>query len=292
MPCATRNIAKAMIVIEAVSEMRRWGELQRRQNRRIVLVPTMGFLHDAHLSLVRDAKQRGDRVVVSIFVNPTQFVPGEDYESYPRDFARDRRLLENHAVDVLFHPSVEEIYPEGFATRVDVTDLSTRLCGAFRPGHFAGVATVVMKLFNIVGPQVAIFGRKDYQQLQIIRRLVEDLNLDIDIVGHSTVREPDGVAMSSRNAYLTPRERRAARCLFRSLRRAEKLVSRGERDAKTLVTAVEAVIAAEPLATMEYVSLCDPTSLHAVDRLDRAAVLAIAVRIGRARLIDNTMIRP
>ncbi|MGB7946706.1 MAG: pantoate--beta-alanine ligase, partial [Candidatus Binatia bacterium] len=181
-----------MEIIEHVEAMRLWSETQRRDRRRIVLVPTMGFLHEAHLRLVRDAKQRGDRIVVSIFVNPTQFSPNEDFTVYPRDFERDRRLLERENVDVLFHPSTEEIYPAGYQTYLEVDRLSRFLCGGHRPGHFRGVATVVAKLFNIVRPHVAIFGEKDYQQLQLIKRMVEDFNFDVDIVGHPIVREADG----------------------------------------------------------------------------------------------------
>src|SRR5215475_13377304 len=217
-----------MEIIEHIQEMQRWSEFQRYRGERIVLVPTMGFLHDAHLSLVRDGKKRGDRLIVSIFVNPAQFSPKEDFAAYPRDFERDRALLENEHVDVLFHPSVREIYPDGYQTHVDVSKLGVFLCGAHRPGHFQGVATVVTKLFNIVRPHVAIFGEKDYQQLQLVRRLVRDLNFEIEIVGHPIVREADGLAMSSRNIYLGPEERQAALCLSRSLGRAACVVKKGE----------------------------------------------------------------
>ena len=281
-----------MQIIERVLDMQRWSETERRQGRRIALVPTMGALHEGHLSLVRDAKGRGDRVVVSLFVNPTQFAPQEDFAGYPRDFERDRRLLGAEGAHVLFHPAVKEMYPEGFAAGIEICDLSEPLCGAFRPGHFGGVATVVAKLFNIVRPHVGIFGCKDYQQLQIIRRLVRDLNFDVEIIGHPTVRETDGLAMSSRNAYLNPEERKAARCLYRSLRRAEELVQQGERSAAVIVDAARAKIAREPLARIEYLSLCDPESLREIDKLAEAALLALAVRIGKARLIDNIILKP
>jgi len=281
-----------MIVFERIQEMRRWSEAERREGRRIVLVPTMGFLHQGHLSLVRDAKRRGDRVVVSLFVNPTQFGPQEDFAAYPRNFERDRRLLDKECVHIMFHPSVEEIYPEGYQTHVEVEQLSVPLCGAFRPGHFGGVVTVVTKLFNIVRPHVAIFGCKDYQQLQVIRRMVRDLNFDMEVVGHPTVREADGVAMSSRNAYLSPSEREAALCLNRSLRCAEEMVRQGERRADAIVGAVRAQIAREPLAQVDYVSLCDAESLRDIDKVQEAAVLALAVRVGKARLIDNVMLKP
>ena len=272
--------------------MRDWSEAERRQGRRIALVPTMGFLHEGHLSLVRDAKARADRVVVSIFVNPKQFGPQEDFVSYPRDFDRDRKLLDEENVDILFHPKAEEIYPDGYETHVDVGKLSAFLCGVSRPGHFRGVATVVAKLFNIVRPDIAIFGCKDYQQLQIIRRMVRDLNFDTEIVGHPTVREPDGLAMSSRNAYLSSAERSAALCLSRSLRKAQELVENGERSAATLLETVGREIAREPLARLDYVSFSDPETLVGIEKLNDSALLALAVRIGHTRLIDNVILKP
>lgn len=279
-----------MQIIESISAMRRWSEAERRRDRRIALVPTMGFLHEGHLCLVRDAEKRGDRVVVSIFVNPTQFGPGEDFAAYPRDLARDAGLLEIEGVDILFHPSVEEMYPGGAQTRVEVEKLSLPLCGGLRPGHFRGVATAVAKLFNIIQPHVAIFGEKDYQQLQVIRRMVRDLSMDVEIVGHPTVREADGLAMSSRNAYLTPEERRAAVCLSRSLCKAERLLRRGETSAQALIGRVAAELAKEPLAKVEYVKLCDPETLEEIEHIDDAALLALAVRFGKARLIDNRVL--
>ena len=276
-----------MRIIEDIAAMREWSEAERRAGRRIAFVPTMGFLHRGHLCLVRDAKARGDRLVVSIFVNPTQFGPGEDFSGYPRDFERDCALLESEGVDALFHPSVEEMYPRGGQTRVDVEPLSLSLCGASRPGHFRGVATVVTKLFNIVLPHLAVFGEKDYQQLQVIRRLVRDLSLGVEIVGHPIVREADGLAMSSRNAYLSEAERLAAVCLSRALCKAERLFKRGELSARALVRNALAEIEKEPLASVEYVRLCDAETLDEIAVIDDAAVLALAVRIGRARLIDN-----
>jgi pantoate--beta-alanine ligase len=281
-----------MQIIEHIQEMQRWSEIQRHRGERIVFVPTMGFLHDAHLSLVRNGKKRGDRVVVSIFVNPAQFSPNEDFAAYPRDFERDRGLLEREHADVLFHPSVREIYPEGYQTHVDVDNLSALLCGAHRPGHFQGVATVVAKLFNIVRPHVAIFGEKDYQQLQLVRRLVRDLNFAIEIVGHPIVREADGLAMSSRNIYLSPEERQAALCLFRSLRRAACMVQRGETRGRVITEAVRGGIEKEPLARVEYVTLCDSATLEPVEEIQESALLALAVRIGETRLIDNQILKP
>ena len=279
-----------MQVIETIAEMQRWSETQRCQGRRIALVPTMGFLHEGHLSLVRYARDRGDQLVVSVFVNPTQFAPQEDFGAYPRDFERDRKLLEKEAVAVLFFPAVEEMYPRGFQTRVEVSRLSQFLCGAHRQGHFQGVATVVTKLFNAVRPHVAVFGEKDYQQLQVIRTLVRDLNLGIEITGHTIIREADGLAMSSRNAYLSAEERKAALCLFRLLNRAAAMVREGETGGRQITEAVKVEIAREPLARLEYVILCDAVDLTEVDQVGERALLALAVRIGKTRLIDNRIL--
>jgi pantoate--beta-alanine ligase len=279
-----------MQIIEKIAEMQRWSETQRCQDRRIAFVPTMGFLHEGHLSLVRYARNRGDRVVVSVFVNPTQFAPQEDFAAYPRDFDRDRKLLEREDVAILFFPAVQEMYPQGFQTRVEVSQLSQFLCGAHRQGHFQGVATVVTKLFNAVRPHVAIFGEKDYQQLQVIRRLARDLNFDIEIAGHPIVREADGLARSSRNAYLSADERKAALCLFRSLNRAASMVQEGETGAREITEAVRVEIAREPLALLEYVKLCDTINLTEVDHVRDRALLALAVRIGKTRLIDNIIL--
>lgn len=270
--------------------MRSWSDAERRQGRKIAFVPTMGFLHEGHLALVRDGKKRGDRLVVSIFVNPSQFAPQEDLAAYPRDFERDRGLLQQEGVDVVFYPTVAEMYPRGDQTRVQVEELSGRLCGAFRPGHFQGVATVVAKLFNIVQPNTAIFGCKDYQQLQVVRRMARDMSYAVEIIGHPTVREPDGLAMSSRNAYLNSAERRAALCLSHSLRQARCLVNRGERRASVILDRVRREVATEPLGRLEYASLTDPETLVEIEELRESAVLALAVWIGRARLIDNTML--
>jgi pantoate--beta-alanine ligase len=277
-------------IIEAINAMRAWSEAERRAGRRIAFVPTMGFLHEGHLALVRDARARAKRVVVSIFVNPIQFAPSEDYSSYPRDFERDRQRLECEAVDVLFHPAAAAMYPPDAQTRVAVEQLSQPLCGALRPEHFSGVATVVTKLFNIVLPHVAIFGQKDYQQLQVVRRLVRDLSLSVEIVGHPTVREADGLAMSSRNAYLTSVERLAAAIVPRALCQAERLFRRGERAAQPIVQRALAELQQEPLATVEYVQLCDLETLQPIERVAAGALLAVAVRIGKARLIDNRVL--
>lgn len=268
----------------AVREFKSAGEA-------VGFVPTMGFLHDGHLSLVRASRAGADRTVVSIFVNPTQFGPGEDLGRYPRDFDRDRAMLEREGVDVLFHPSPEEIYPAGFKTTVEVGDLQDRLCGRSRPGHFRGVCTVVLKLFQIVRPDVAFFGQKDAQQAVIIRRMVRDMDLDVDLILMPTVREPDGLAMSSRNSYLSAEERRAALVLFQGLELARARCEAGEKDAVKITDAVRALIGREPLARIEYVEVVDPEELGPVGRIEGEALVALAVFIGKTRLIDNTVIR-
>ena len=278
--------------VDSIREMWDWSEEQRLQKKRIALVPTLGFLHEGHLELVREGRRRGDLLVVSIFVNPTQFAPNEDFNTYPRDFERDRKILAGEDVDILFHPSESEMYPDGYQTNVEVDQLSRFLCGAERPGHFRGVATVLVKLFNIVRPHVAVFGLKDYQQFLVVRRMVEDLNLDVEVVGIPTVREQDGLAISSRNHYLSEQERTAALCLRRALGRAEALVQQGERDAKGIIREVTAEIANEPLARVEYVQLCDPENLEAIETIQDKALLALSVRIGKARLIDHSILRP
>jgi pantoate--beta-alanine ligase len=253
-------------------------------------VPTMGYLHEGHLSLVRRARAENDRVAVSIFVNPTQFGPHEDYARYPRDLERDLRLLEPLGVDLVFVPSVEEMYPPGFQTWVIVEEVSRPLEGASRPGHFRGVATVVAKLFNILQPDRAYFGQKDAQQTVVIRRMVQDLNIPVEIVICPTVREPDGLAMSSRNTYLNPEERRAATALFRALQAAKARYEAGERDAERLREAMREVIRAEPLARIDYVSVAHPETLQELERVEGPALLSLAVYIGTTRLIDNLML--
>lgn len=280
----------ALPSIRDVREMQAWSGRARREGKRIVLVPTMGFLHDGHMSLVREAGKHGDCRVVSIFANPTQFAPSEDFDSYPRDLERDVRLLAEERVDLLFNPSADDMYPRGYQSYVDVEEVSRPLCGAHRPGHFRGVATVVLKLFNIVRPHVALFGLKDYQQLRVIRRMAEDLNVDVDIVECPTVREPDGVAMSSRNRYLGPAEREAAQCLQSALGKAEALVRGGETAARRIREAVAAEIARQPLARLEYADLCDPGELHPVEEINGPTLLALCAWVGEARLIDNRIL--
>jgi len=280
-----------MQVIEEIAAMRAWGRDVRARGRRIGLVPTMGYLHAGHLSLVGLARARADVVVASIFVNPTQFGPSEDLAAYPRDIEHDMAMLDAAGVDVLFMPTADAMYPAGHQTAVTVSEVTRGLCGAARPVHFRGVATIVTKLFNIVTPDVAVFGRKDMQQLVTIRRLVADLDYAVEVVGAPIVREPDGLAMSSRNAYLSAAERSAASCLSQALAVARNLVDAGESNAGNVLEAVRAHIAAEPLATLDYATLVHPDTLVEVEVLDGPTLLALAVQIGRARLIDNEVLR-
>ena len=253
----------------------------------IGLVPTMGSLHEGHESLMDAARAASDRVVVSVFVNPIQFGPGEDYEAYPRDLERDARICERHGVDVVFHPEVDDMYAPAHNTFVVMETLTDSLCGASRPGHFRGVCTVVSKLFNIVTPDKAFFGQKDAQQLAIIRRMVRDMSYGIEIVGCPIVREADGLAKSSRNTYLSAEERTAALVLSKAVFLGEKLVREGETDADKIVSAMKACIEAEKLAKIDYVSAVDAVTMESVHRIDRPVLVAMAVYIGKTRLIDN-----
>ena len=256
------------------------------------LVPTMGYLHEGHLALVAAARAANDVVAVSIFVNPAQFGPNEDFSRYPRDEARDLALLDAAGADWVFLPSAAEVYPPGYQTYIEVRDVTTRLEGAVRPGHFAGVATVVAKLFNLVQPTQAYFGQKDAQQVVVLRRMVRDLNFPLELVVRPTEREPDGLARSSRNVYLTPEERQAALCLSRALRAAQDQWQAGVRDGDTLRAAMQAVLAAEPLARPDYVSVADPDTLEELQAIgpDQGALASLAVRIGKTRLIDNVLL--
>jgi len=279
-------------ILRTPAAMRARAEDLRRDGRRIAVVPTMGALHDGHLSLLREARGRADIVIVTIFVNPTQFGPNEDLARYPRDEAGDLAKARTCGVDLAFCPDAAAMYPAGAQTFIEVRELQKPLCGASRPGHFAGVATVVAKLFHATLPHVAVFGQKDYQQLAIIRRMVRDLDFDIEIVGAPIVREPDGLALSSRNAYLSPDERRGALALSRGLAAAEAAVHAGERSAAALVAAARAPIEAEPLARIDYVELRDAAELVPLERLERPGVLAMAVFYGKTRLIDNRVLAP
>ena len=278
--------------ITDVRTMQEWADAAHVRGRRIAFVPTMGYLHAGHLSLVKEAQRRADLTVVSIFVNPLQFSANEDLDRYPRDIERDTALLSAAGTDVLFLPDVASMYPEGFQTAVTVDRVTRGLCGAARPGHFRGVTTVVAKLFLMVKPHVAVFGCKDFQQLVATRRMATDLNFDIEIVGAPIVREADGVAMSSRNAYLSSEQRVAARCLSAALGAARAQAQAGGSDGLRIVAAARRVIADQPLAQLEYAALVDPETLEPLSTLTAPALLAVAVCIGKTRLIDNCILSP
>ncbi|MEX2255722.1 MAG: pantoate--beta-alanine ligase [Acidimicrobiia bacterium] len=279
-----------MRTVTTISEVRAACDEVRRADTIVGFVPTMGAFHAGHRSLMSTARRECGFVVVSLFVNPTQFGPNEDLAAYPRDVDRDAAAAAAEGVDLLFCPSVEEMYPEPGRTTVHVDGLTDRLCGARRPGHFDGVTTVVSKLFSIVGPCTAFFGRKDAQQLAVVRRMTRDLDLPVELVGCPLVREPDGVAMSSRNAYLTEGQRTAARVLSRSLRAGADLVVQGERTAVVVRDAIVGVIATEPLVELDYAEIVDAASLEPRDRLAGEVLIAVAANVGRARLIDNCTI--
>lgn len=260
--------------------------------RTIVLVPTMGFFHEGHLSLIRKGRKLADELVVSIFVNPIQFSPNEDYDRYPRDFGRDFELAEKEKVDVVFSPTKDELYPEGFETNVTLAQLSRFLCGKTRPNHFTGVATVISKLFNIIQPHAAIFGRKDYQQFLLIRRMVKDLSYDVDVVDAPTVREPDGLAMSSRNNYLDPAHRKAASSLYQSLEKAATDAKAGAQDADIIISNATERITVYPEITIEYIAVCHPNTLEEIKTVNGPALMALAATVGKTRLIDNITLTP
>jgi pantoate--beta-alanine ligase len=276
-----------MTIVKTIAGMMALARRWRREGKRIGFVPTMGYLHEGHLSLVRASTDRADVTVVSIFVNPTQFGPNEDFKKYPRDLEKDAAFLTAAGVDVLFYPEAAEIYPPGYRTFVEVEGLQDRLCGRSRPGHFRGVATIVLKLFDIVAPDLAFFGAKDAQQVLIIRRMAADLDLDVEIATCPIVREPDGLALSSRNAYLDPTARQAALVLSTSLRWAEKAVAAGERDTGRLVAGIRSIIEAEPLARIDYIEAVDPETLDPVAEIGGEVLVAMAVFVGPTRLIDN-----
>lgn len=277
-----------MIVAESIAEVRERVREWKRAGLRVGLVPTMGYLHEGHASLIEKSVCLCDRTVASVFVNPTQFGPGEDLESYPRDFAHDCALLESKGCDMVFHPDAAAMYPPDFATYVEIrSEMPEQLCGKTRPIHFRGVCTVVTKLFNIVTPDVAFFGQKDAQQLAIIRRMVRDLSMDVEIVGCPIVREADGLAKSSRNAYLNERERAAALVLSRAVALGRDMAARGESDARVLTSAMKDVIRAEPLARIDYVDAVDGVTMLPVEGIRDGVLIALAVYIGKTRLIDN-----
>lgn len=278
--------------MERISDIARMqervGEI-RAAGRRIGFVPTMGYLHEGHLSLVREAQKRADVIIMSIFVNPTQFGPEEDFERYPRDLDRDSALAAQEGVDIIFAPAAEDMYPEGFLTTVSVARITSLLCGSSRPGHFDGVTTVCMKLFQIVRPHIAVFGQKDYQQSLVIRTMVRDLNLNLEIVTAPIVREPDGLALSSRNKYLSAEERVRALALSASLRQAEAAIQQGERRAAVIAADVRNHIEGEG-GTIDYITVADPYTLQPLETIGRHVLIALAVFVGKTRLIDNVLV--
>ncbi|TSK08486.1 MAG: pantoate--beta-alanine ligase [Geobacter sp.] len=276
-----------MIVIESVAQMQQFARERRGE---IALVPTMGYLHEGHASLMTEARRRAKTVVVSIFVNPTQFGVNEDLDSYPRDLERDKKVAAAAGVDVIFAPKAADMYPEGYQSYLNVEELTTHLCGASRPGHFRGVTTVVAKLFNIVMPTLAVFGKKDFQQLAVIRRMVKDFNFDVEIVGMPIVREADGLALSSRNARLTPEQRKEALCLSRAIAAVRDAFGKGERSVAVLKEKALAVIGAEKGAEVDYLEFRDQDSLLPQEQANERTLLALAVRVGSVRLIDNSVL--
>ncbi len=278
-----------MKVINSADEMQKTAESIRLQGKRIGFVPTMGYLHEGHLSLMRIARKQCDTLVCSIFVNPTQFGPDEDLDRYPRDFDRDERFCREENVDIVFYPSAKEMYPSGFSTYVLVENLGRKLCGISRPTHFRGVTTIVAKLFNLVKPHVAVFGQKDAQQFLILKRMVRDLNFDVDLMMGPIIREKDGLAMSSRNRYLTGRQREQATVLYKSLCTAEEMIAGGEKKAETILEKVKTVITSAPDARIDYVELVDPGNLEPLTVIGDSYLIAVAVYFDKTRLIDNIL---
>jgi len=280
-----------MKLVDSISRMSTLAKMYRKEGKSIGFVPTMGALHEGHLSLINTARKHTDVVVMSIFVNPIQFGPNEDFDKYPRDIKRDEELARTAGADIIFYPSLSQMYPQGYATYVNVEGLTDRLCGASRPGHFKGVATVVAKLFGIVKPDIAYFGQKDAQQTFTIKKIVEDLNMGIEIKVLPIVREEDGLAMSSRNAYLSEEERRDSGVLYRSLEKAQTLIKQGERDPKKIIKIMTEMIKQVPSAGIDYVSIVDTKDLKDVDKISQEALIALAVYIGKTRLIDNVIVK-
>ena len=279
-----------MRIINTVSGMQAFSRDVRKSGKTISLVPTMGYLHEGHASLMVEGKRRSDILVASIFVNPTQFGPTEDFNAYPRDLERDRKVAVSAGVDVIFAPTASDMYPHGYQTYVNVEQLTLPLCGASRPGHFQGVTTVVAKLLNIVMPHVALFGKKDFQQLAVIRRMAADLNMDVEILGMPIVREADGLAMSSRNAYLGPEERKDALCLSRALDAARAMYRNGERSVPLLMEKVLRIIGEVPGAVIDYADFRDGATLETLETANGQTLIALAVKIGKTRLIDNCVL--
>ncbi len=280
-----------MKVIKKINEMKSIVKDIKSQGMIIGFVPTMGFLHEGHLSLVRESLRKADVTVVSIFVNPAQFGPREDFKEYPRDLNRDSDILKREGVDYLFTPVTDEMYPGGYKTNVEVHDLQDKLCGRSRPGHFRGVCTVVLKLFNIINPDISFFGQKDAQQEIILKRMVQDLNLEMKIEVLPIIREEDDLALSSRNTYLSQEERKAALSLSKSLKEAQSMIENGQRDSEAIIKRMIEIINMEPLAKIDYVEIVDLDKLNPVTRIEKEALVALAVFIGEVRLIDNTILR-
>ena len=274
-------------IISSMGEMQSLVNGVIKTGKKISLVPTMGALHEGHINLMNEGRKRGDVLIVSIFVNPTQFGPNEDFTKYPRDLEADLRKIETLGVDIVFAPTLEEIYPEGFQTYIEVKELQEHLCGHFRPGHFRGVATVVLKLFNIVKPQVALFGDKDYQQLKIIQRMVKDLNLEVEVIGYPIVRDKDGLALSSRNVHLSSNERNSASQVSKALREIKRKFDMGCRNTKLMVEFGRKILEEEGINKIDYLEICDSETLEGKKLASRGDLLAVAVRIKGTRLIDN-----
>ena len=281
-----------MRLIISIPEMKAFSRATRKEGKVIAFVPTMGYLHEGHERLLTEAGRLGDVVVLSVFVNPSQFGLNGDFLEYPRDMERDKTIAVEHGVEVLFAPEVFEMYPEGYGTFVDVPGLADKLCGKSRPGHFRGVATIVAKLFNIVMPHKAIFGLKDYQQQLVIKRMAKDMDMDVEVVAIETVREADGLAMSSRNVYLSASERRVAAIIPKATAVAKEMVLRGERNSAAVIEAVKKVMEKEPSVVIDYASVCDVDNLDDVLVIKGRALLAMAIRLGKARLIDNCVLEP
>ncbi len=280
-----------MEIIKEIGLMQELSEKWRRSGDIICLVPTMGFLHQGHIELLRVGREKGDRLIMSLFVNPIQFGPQEDYKTYPRDAKQDLDKARSAGVDAVFTPTVEEMYPDGFQSTVRVEEIMRYLCGRSRPGHFTGVTTVVIKLFNITKPHLAVFGEKDYQQLIVIKRMVKDLNMDIEIIGARTVREKDGLATSSRNSCLSPEERSSALNLKKGLDLAKAMVAKGEKDPVEIKEAVRELILSQPFTEIDYIAICDREKLTDIETIDRSFLFALAVKVGKTRLIDNAIVR-
>ena len=276
-----------MKIIQSLEQMKAFSDSLRLKGQKIAFVPTMGYFHDGHLSLMSYGRERGGCLVISIYVNPTQFGPGEDFERYPRDLERDKRLAEKVGVDIIFYPENSDMYPSHFQTFVNIERVTQNLCGLSRPGHFKGVTTVCAKLFNIVNPHITILGKKDFQQLTVIKRMVQDLNMDIEVIGMPTVREHDGLAMSSRNVYLKEKERESALSLSRSLKLAKGMYDAGERNASIILEKVRTLIEGHPHTRIDYAKICNTTTLEDMEYLEGESVLALAVRVSSTRLIDN-----